>query len=309
MRCLILLASCLALVECQFRFNLGDIFGRPNRNQENQNQNQNNGGRVDAGAILGGLLGAVTNPNRNQNNQNQNPGNNILGGIVNAVVSEAIENTDVNIGLDNNGQLQVAVLPKDQEKENVNSGGSTDDLCVDNGPNQERQTPKHIYQCSTDSDCPIEDLPIPDDDENGREMYRCMYDYEREDGTKICCDEKCQLDTEEQVYEDLPDWNDDYYEERGIRMTHCLYDHERDDGSKLCQERVVPFCAHPEARSHEKCQIDIEEQVYELDEGGQILCQTDSDCPPTTTPEWDGRFPTHSLTHSLTVGIVILQQK
>ena len=31
------------------------------------------------------------------------------------VVSEAIENTDVNIGLDNNGQLQVAVLPKDQE--------------------------------------------------------------------------------------------------------------------------------------------------------------------------------------------------
>ena len=34
------------------------------------------------------------------------------------VVSEAIENTDVNIGLDNNGQLQVAVLPKDQEKVN-----------------------------------------------------------------------------------------------------------------------------------------------------------------------------------------------
>merc|ERR1711971_178603 len=88
---------------CQFRFNLGDIFGRPNRNQNNQNQNQ---------------------------------GNNILGGIVNAVVSEAIENTDVNIGLDNNGQLQVAVLPKDQEKENGNSGGSTDDLCVDNGPNR-----------------------------------------------------------------------------------------------------------------------------------------------------------------------------
>lgn len=137
MRCLVLLASSLAVAQCQFRFNLGDIFGRPNRNQDqNQNQNQNNGGRVDAGAILGGLLGAVTNPNRNQNNQNQNPGNNILGGIVNAVVSEAIENTDVNIGLDNNGQLQVAVLPKDQEKENGNSGGSTDDLCVDNGPNR-----------------------------------------------------------------------------------------------------------------------------------------------------------------------------
>merc|ERR1719454_2656678 len=102
MRCLTLLVSSLALAQCQFRFNLGDIFGRPNRNQ---------------------------------NNQNQNPGNNILGGIVNAVVSEAIENTDVNIGLDNNGQLQVAVLPKDQEKENGNSGGSTaDDLCVDNGP-------------------------------------------------------------------------------------------------------------------------------------------------------------------------------
>lgn len=296
MRCLILLASCLVLAECQFRFNLGDIFGRPNRNKQNQNENQNNGGRVDAGSILGGLLGAVTNPNRNQNNQNQNPGNNILGSIVNAVVSEAIENIDVNIGLDNNGQLQVAVLPKDQEKENVNSGGSTDDLCVDNGPNQECQTPKHIYQCSTDSDCPIEDLPIPDDDENGREMYRCMYDYERDDGTKICCDEKCQLDTEEQVYEDLPDWNHVYYEERGIRMTHCLYDHERDDGSKLCQERVVPFCAHPEARSHEKCQIGIEEQLYELDEDGEILCQTDSDCPPTTAPEWNGWFPITRLT-------------
>jgi hypothetical protein len=296
MRCLILLASCLVLAECQFRFNLGDIFGRPNRNQENQNQNQNNGGRVDAGAILGGLLGAVTNPNRNQNNQNQNPGNNILGGIVNAVVSEAIENTDVNIGLDNNGQLQVAVLPKDQEKENVNSGGSTDDLGVDNGPNQERQTPKHIYQCSTDSDCPIEDLPIPDDDENGREMYRCMYDYEREDGTKICCDEKCQIDTEKQVYGDLPIWNDDYYEERGIKVSHCLYDYERDDGSKRCYERNVPFCAHPEARSHEKCQIGIEEQLYELNEGGQILCQTDSDCPPTTAPEWDGWSPITGLT-------------
>ena len=34
------------------------------------------------------------------------------------VVSEAIENTDVNIGLDNNGQLQVAVITKDQEKVN-----------------------------------------------------------------------------------------------------------------------------------------------------------------------------------------------
>ena len=78
MKCVTLLASSLALAQCQckcsslffcddisqscfsVRFNLGDIFGRPNRNQENNNnQNQNNGGRVDAGAILGGLLGAV----------------------------------------------------------------------------------------------------------------------------------------------------------------------------------------------------------------------------------------------------------
>ena len=68
------------------RFNLGDIFGgNRNRNQnQNKDQNNNNGGRVDAGAILGGLLGAVTNPNRNQN-QNQNPANNLLGGLVNAV--------------------------------------------------------------------------------------------------------------------------------------------------------------------------------------------------------------------------------
>ena len=78
MKCVTLLASSLALAQCQckfsslffcvdisqscfsVRFNLGDIFGRPNRNQDqNQNENQNNGGRVDAGAILGGLLGAV----------------------------------------------------------------------------------------------------------------------------------------------------------------------------------------------------------------------------------------------------------
>ena len=32
------------------------------------------------------------------------------------VVSEAIENTDVNIGVGDNGQLQVAVLPKDRDK-------------------------------------------------------------------------------------------------------------------------------------------------------------------------------------------------
>ena len=40
------------------RFNLGDLLGRPNRNRENENEG-NNGGRVDAGSILGGLLGAV----------------------------------------------------------------------------------------------------------------------------------------------------------------------------------------------------------------------------------------------------------
>jgi len=135
MRCAVLLATSLALAQCQFRFNLGDIFN-PNRNRgnENENQNQDDRPRVDAGAILGGLLGAVTNPNRNQNNANRNPANNILGGIVNAVVSEAIENTDVNIGVGDNGQLQVAVLPKDRDKETEN-GGSSDDLCVDNGSN------------------------------------------------------------------------------------------------------------------------------------------------------------------------------
>ena len=79
MRCVILLASSLALVHCQcewvfyfffchrsvtkpscssVRFNLGDLLGRPNRNRENENEG-NNGGRVDAGSILGGLLGAV----------------------------------------------------------------------------------------------------------------------------------------------------------------------------------------------------------------------------------------------------------
>ena len=128
---------------------------------------------------------------------------------------------------------------------------------------EEPQEPGKV-RCFKDSDCPVtklpsgfedtlpeEDLPIRDDEENGRKMYRCMYDYERDDGTKICCDEKCQIDTEEQVYEDLPDWNDHYYEERGIKMSHCLYDYERDDGSKLCHKRLVPFCTHPDGCSQE----------------------------------------------------------
>ena len=68
---------------------------------------------MDAGAILGGLLGAVlasqwlfkkngtllqvTNPNRNQNNANRNPANNILGGIVNAVIFTFLGVSDARI--------------------------------------------------------------------------------------------------------------------------------------------------------------------------------------------------------------------
>ena len=60
---------------------MGDIFNR--RPQNNNDGGNSPPGRVDAGAILGGLLGAVTNPNRNQNNQGNN-GN--LGGLLNQVI-------------------------------------------------------------------------------------------------------------------------------------------------------------------------------------------------------------------------------
>jgi len=106
-------------VDAQFRFNLGDIFNR--RPQNNNDGGNSPPGRVDAGDLLGGLLGAVTNPNRNQNNQGNNGG---LGGILNQVVGSVIDSTDVSLGLDGNGQLQVAVVPKGTQDE--------DDLCVDN---------------------------------------------------------------------------------------------------------------------------------------------------------------------------------
>ena len=109
---------------------------------------------------------------------------------------------------------------------------------------RERRAPKLIHQCSTDSDCPLEDLP---------------------------------------------NWDDSFgKEERKIEMYRCKFDYERGDGTKTCQTRHVPFCSHPEARSHEKCEIEKEEQVYELNDRGRIVCNTDSDCPPTTAPEWDG---------------------
>ena len=57
---------------------------------------------------------------------------------------------------------------------------------------------------------------------------------------------------------------------------------------KPANTQFVPFCSHPEAKSQEKCQIDVEDQVYELTDRGQIVCNTDLDCPPTTAPEWDG---------------------
>jgi len=113
---------CLGLIlhsaHAQFNFNLGDIFGR-NNNRGNNNNNQgnnNNRGRPDAGAILGGILGAVTNPNQN---------NGGLGGILNEVVAGAIENTDVKVGFEN-GQIQLNVQPKDQVL-------GPDDECVSNG--------------------------------------------------------------------------------------------------------------------------------------------------------------------------------
>ena len=78
---------------------------------------------------LGGLFGAIGNQPKPQNNDNRNNNNRLdLGqiatGILGNVVGQALNNTDVQVGVGNNGNLQVAVVPKNpgSNNNNVNIG-------------------------------------------------------------------------------------------------------------------------------------------------------------------------------------------
>jgi len=128
--------TCLVtLTQSQFNFNLGQLFGRP---PQNSNNNNGQNPRIDLGAIAGGILGGIRNrPNQNQGSSN--PGNDLLGGLINNVVGTALNNTDVQVGFEN-GNLQVAVLPKQPgNSNNGNTGNSNQnneddgEACVPNG--------------------------------------------------------------------------------------------------------------------------------------------------------------------------------
>jgi len=83
----------------QFRLNLGGLFGAiGNQNKPQNNDNRNNNNRLDLGQIAGGILGNV--------------------------VGQALNNTDVQVGLGSGGNLQVAVVPKNpgSNNNNVNNG-------------------------------------------------------------------------------------------------------------------------------------------------------------------------------------------
>ena len=86
------------------RLNLGQLFGglNPNRPNNNNVENKNNNGnqRLDLGQIAGGILG------------------NVAGSVLN--------NTDLQVGIGNNGNLQVAVLPKTPGNNNNGNNGNND---------------------------------------------------------------------------------------------------------------------------------------------------------------------------------------
>jgi len=124
----------ISQAESQFRFNLGQLFGgRPQNNNNNNEGNSGQNPRIDLGAIAGGILGGIARPRPNQN-QGNNPANQLIGGLINNVVSTALNNTDVQLGFEN-GNLQVAVLPKQPgDSSAVNNGGQDDgETCVPNG--------------------------------------------------------------------------------------------------------------------------------------------------------------------------------
>jgi len=138
--CLGVVICLFPLTQTQFRFNLGQLFGRPPPQNNNNNDSEGNNGqnpRIDLGAIAGGILGGITRPRPNQNQGNNNPANQLIGGLINNVVGTALNNTDVQLGFEN-GNLQVAVLPKQPGNSNAATNDNNEDdddgeTCVPNG--------------------------------------------------------------------------------------------------------------------------------------------------------------------------------
>ena len=98
--CLLLAASPAA---AQFANFLGGLLGRQPQGGDQP--------RIDLGAIAGGLLNNINN-NRNKQQDGTTRRPNIVEGLLGAAVGAVVDNTDINVGLDGNGQLAVSVLPK-----------------------------------------------------------------------------------------------------------------------------------------------------------------------------------------------------
>jgi len=148
----------LPIARTQFNFNLGQLFGRPPQNNNN-NGNSGQNPRIDLGAIAGGILGGIARPRPNQN-QGGNAANNILGGLINNAVGAVLNNTDVSLGFEN-GNLQVAVLPKQPgNSNNGNTGNNNSDdneddgeTCVPNGRGRPNVAIRAGPNLNGDCDC------------------------------------------------------------------------------------------------------------------------------------------------------------
>jgi len=158
------LCSLLTLTLCwpapyHAQFNFGALFGG-NRNNNNQNP------RIDLGGIASGILGQLGNrrPSNQGNNNNQNPGNDLVGNLINAGISQVLENTDISIGPDSNGQFTIGINPKNPN--NANNGNNQEDdgeTCVPNG-GEGRVGIRNGLSSGGDCDCWERDFDYPGSD-------------------------------------------------------------------------------------------------------------------------------------------------
>jgi len=56
---------------------------------------------------------------------------------------------------------------------------------------------------------------------------------------------------------------------------------------KSCQTTSVPFCVHPQGMKHSECEVQETDLVFKLTKEGNIECNSDSDCPPVSPPNWE----------------------
>jgi len=238
----ICLVSFLApLTTTQFKFNLGQLFGQRPQNNNNNNNGQNP--RIDLGAIAGGILGGIGRP-QNQNQGNRNPTNNLLGGLINNVVGSALNNTDVQLGFEN-GQIQVAVLPKD----NANNDGDDGETCVSNGVGR----PNVGVRSNLDGDCDCwernfdyvgADLPINNNPAQVKSAQECQ---------KLC-----------QATSDCSHWSWERRNKRrtGRRTSQCWLkssgfrkqsNSERVSGPRTCGPSNTDFEVQPSTRPTSGC--------------------------------------------------------